>query len=126
MSKDLPNTTGESSDESTRLTDTPGSRLIVSTDFDGKLYEWFEVTDSLIEVITVDLFLTKLCEFFGLSHAVFNVYDIDGPIKTTSDLRRSLRSLAPFITVRSSVDVSDRIRYPPTPLAIVRPRSFRP
>ena len=124
MSKDLPNTTGESSDESTRLTDTPGSRLIVSTDFDGKLYEWFEVTDSLIEVITVDLFLEKVNDFFGLSHALVNVYDIDGPIVSTSDLRRSLRSLAPFITVRSTYNSPDRIRYPP-PVPIARLHSSR-
>ena len=113
------------SDESTRLTNTPSSRLIVSTELDGKLYEWFEITDSLIEVITYDLFMCKVGEFFSIS-APLIIQDIDGPICTTADLRRSLRSLAPFITVRCSVDVSDRIRYPPTPLAIVRPHSSRP
>lgn len=105
------------SEESTRITDIPGSRLIVSTECDGKLYEWFDVTDSLIEVISLEIFLCKVREFFGSSATV---YDIDGPIDTTIDLRRSLRTLAPFITVRTSLDTSDRIRYPP-PVPIVRP-----
>jgi len=111
------------SEESTRLSDTPGSRLIVSTESDGKLFEWFEITDSLIEVITLDMFLDKVGKFFCTSSSVM-VHDIDGPINTTADLRRSLRSLAPFITVRSPINSPDQIRYPP-PVPIARLHSSR-
>ena len=115
MSKDL----SQSSEESTRISDLPGSCLIVSTEIDGSLYEWFEVTDSLIERITLDIFLCQLRKFFI---NVTTIHDIDGPIETTMDLRRSLRSLAPFIIVRSLTEHhvdQDRIRYPP-PVPIVR------
>lgn len=114
MSKHSPNVTCFS-EQSTGVSETPAGRLIIANDSDGKLYEWFEVTDTLIEVITIKMFACKVGEFFSTS-AKFTIHDIDGPIENTTDLRRSLRSLAPFITVRSS---EDSMRYPP-PVPIAR------
>jgi hypothetical protein len=87
-----------SEQESTRVTDTASCCLLISDESTSQLYEWFEVSEKLIDLITYDMFMKNLRSFFP---KIVSICDIDGPISNTPDLRRSLRTLGPIITIRS-------------------------
>ena len=85
--------------DQTRNSNVPIVRLTVSLE-DGSIFEWFEVTDESIESVTLDLFSTKVDEFFGIPVDLQEYVDVDGRISTTSDLRRSLRANYPMISIK--------------------------
>jgi hypothetical protein len=65
---------------------------------DESIYEWFVVTDSLLNSITLDQLRAKVDKYFGIPNC--DLADIDGPLVSTSDLRRCLRSACPTIRIR--------------------------
>jgi len=75
------------------------NRLTISNETDGRLYEWFQITDRTIEYITLDIFAKYVDEFFGIQRGELVIRDIDGPIETSIDLRRSLRTQFPTLSV---------------------------
>jgi hypothetical protein len=74
-------------------------RLTISNERDGRLYEWFQITERTIDGITLEIFSKYVNEFFGIPIDSLVVRDIDGPIESTADLRRSLRSHFPTLSV---------------------------
>lgn len=64
-------------------------------------FEWFKITESLIEAITIELFKQKVNEFFQISIHDQILTDKFGLIASSSDLRRTLACMRPVIHVSS-------------------------
>lgn len=62
-------------------------------------FQWFKITQLLLEHITVELLMKKIDDFFDINVSDQILNDRFGLINTTSDLRRSLSSSRPVIHV---------------------------
>lgn len=72
---------------------------------DESVYEWFELSDDVLGTITLEKLLDRVMKYFNIEQA--SLRDVDGHIKSTCDLRRSLRSAYPTIRISAS---SNRVR----------------
>jgi len=70
--------------------------------FEDNVYEWFELTQFAIESISLDLFRRRIYDFLRVPYVEQAIRDIDGPLLTSLDLRRCLRSTDPMIWIGSS------------------------
>ena len=88
---------------------------------DELVYDWFEISQHAVDNITIELFQQRVAEFLSIriDHQVLR--DTDGPVTTTSDLRRSLRAISPVVYIsdasRADEESPMRTRSPePYPL----------
>ena len=86
-------------------------RLIIVVD--GISYAWFDLTPAAIEDVSIDLFRQRIDDFFGMPYDNQVISDQDGPIETTTDLRRSLRCTMPSISVERADTVKPIHASPP-------------
>lgn len=92
-------TGGDGSSESSRRS------LTILLD-DDSVYEWFELTETLIAGITLENLVAKIEKYFSVPIA--RLSDMDGPIGSTCDLRRSLRAAWPTLRVSKEGEILEQ------------------
>ena len=70
--------------------------------FQNCVYEWFELSQFAIESITLELFQQRILDFLSVPIKEQMLRDLDGALLSTTDLKRSLRSVEPLIWIDST------------------------